>query len=311
VTFYFGYLSAFLQGRGDISQANQMTVLSKSTFTVLAAVGLIAGGGLISVGIASLLSAIIGRLIGLKYFNAHPVSARAAKMTIDLKRNAEAKVLWYNASRLGLVQIGAFLIQRGSTLVASSLLGLTVAGSYGLSNTIVIVLAGVSAVIFQLQVPSFSSLNASGNIESVRKIYAKSLVLSTILFWLGAGVLIFSGEYFLRIIDSKTQLVSVDALLFLVLISFLEMNHSMAATYLTTLNEIPFVKSSLISGIGVLIMSLALTPICGIWGILLSQGIVQMAYNNWKWPSAVSAKLKMTYASLFISGIRLIITKHG
>jgi hypothetical protein len=62
---------------------------------------------------------------------------------------------------------------------------------------------------------------------------------------------------------------------------FLEMHHAQHAQIVLTENRNPFVIPALVSGGSVVGLSLLLTPHLGIWGMLLSFGITQMAFNNW------------------------------
>ena len=42
----------------------------------------------------------------------------------------------------------------------------------------------------------------------------------------------------------------------------------------------------------------------GVGGLVLGQGIVQAAYNNWKWPVMVSRQLNVGLVGLFVAGFR-------
>lgn len=56
------------------------------------------------------------------------------------------------------------------------------------------------------------------------------------------------GDWALQIIGSNTPLMTKLLLLIAIIVSFLESNHSIAASILLTKNEVPFFKASLISG---------------------------------------------------------------
>jgi hypothetical protein len=73
-------------------------------------------------------------------------------------------------------------------------------------------------------------------------------------------------------------------------------------------NTVPFVKASIISGIAIVvvsILSIKLTHL-GIIALILSQGIVQLAYNNWYWPVYVIRKEKLSLTSIISSAINYI-----
>ena len=80
----------------------------------------------------------------------------------------------------------------------------------------------------------------------------------------------------------------------------LEWNHSTFATLITLSNRVPFVKASILSGGAIVILSFLsvwLTPL-GILGLILAQGMVQLAYNNWYWPQLVLQEDGMTIGGI-------------
>lgn len=92
------------------------------------------------------------------------------------------------------------------------------------------------------------------------------------------------GNIILNIVGSNTMLLSRLYTIIILIVVYLETNHSNCATLITTKNEVPFVISSLLSGTGVLFFGLISVKYLelGILGLLLAQGIVQLLYNNWK-----------------------------
>lgn len=87
------------------------------------------------------------------------------------------------------------------------------------------------------------------------------------------------------------------------------MLHSNAATFIATRNRIPFVKSSILSGIAIILISLILINFTNLelWSLLISQAIVQLSYNNWKWPLEVNKELKVNFFDLWKIGIKKIV----
>ena len=317
VNAYYGYIGGLLQGRGDVTQANKIIFITRGTYVFVGCISLIAGYSLLGVGIASLLSAIVGRFFAHRYF--YSSYKKLNKHILDkcvYSQKEIVKILWHNASRLGAVQVGAFLIQRGNILIASSFLGLTVAASYGMTVSVLMILVNVASVISQMQTPHISALQAKNSKKTLVSIYGEILILSWTIFFLGAFVLNVFGDDLFFAIGSTTRLLSGKVLLLLSIIYFLEMNHSLAATYITTNNHIPFVGASLISGFCIILFSLLGADIFGVIGLVLSQGTVQLAYNNWKWPLLVMRDLNTTWKDLLLNGFRaishrLMINHHG
>lgn len=68
LNLYYSYYNALLVGRGLVKENNQLIIITRSTYLVLAALGLIAGYGLIAVATANFLSIIINRLVADSFF---------------------------------------------------------------------------------------------------------------------------------------------------------------------------------------------------------------------------------------------------
>lgn len=291
LTFYFGYLNGFLQGRGDVTQANKVTVINRGAFIILSCVFIIPGYGLLGLGAASMLSSAIGRFFAYHYFASDATSRLAAKLKNEPDSPNLFATLWHNASRLGAVQLGAFLIQRGNILIASSFLGLEAAASYGLTVTVLMALSAVAGAVCQIQVPHLSALQMKGDRVTLTKVYDKIVLLAWSVFLLGLVFVALYGNLLLAIAAKQIKLLPLDLTILLGCILLLELNHSIAATFLTTMNQVPFVSAAIVSGIGVCILSMLLIQPFGFYGLILAQGAVQLAYNNWKWPLAVRGHL--------------------
>lgn len=284
---YYGYINGILQGRGDIVQANKLIVISRCILIGIGLLSLSLGLGLIGLSVATLLSVVVSRMVG-SYFLTNEKYFTAALTNLRNKQSSGIahikKLLWHNASRLGLVQLSTFLMQRGNILIASSVLGLADSASYSLTVTMCLCLYSLSLVYCQLMLPRILKLQAMKCKEEIKKLYIKVVVNSWITYILGFLLLFICGSEIMDMINAKTKLLPTTELVLLGFVFLLELNHSIAATYLTTINHVPFVPASLLSAIANIILSLLLIHSFGVLGIIFSQGITQFLYNNWKWP---------------------------
>ena len=71
-------------------------------------------------------------------------------------------------------------------------------------------------------------------------------------------------------------------------------------------NRIPYMWPFVISaGLGIVASYLLLNLLRGsIYGLVLGQMVVQLAYNNWKWPHEAAKRLGTTYPKLMASGFK-------
>ncbi|WP_421225309.1 O-unit flippase-like protein [Aeromonas enteropelogenes] len=304
ITFYFGYFNALLQGRGDITLVNKVVVASRVSYVLLAIVLLLLKLSLLAIAIASLISCIINRiLISRAFYNAKSRGFKKNKPTANLN-----KVLWANTWRLGLVQFGAFLIQRGNMFIAATYLGLSVAASYGLTMQLSAIIVTLANQLMALQLPKMNALQAACEKNELKNIYASSVLVAFILLISGFAALILLGEPILALIGSETKLINSHMLALLGLVLLLETHHSISATYLTTTNQVPFLKAALVSGVGVTLFSFALVYWggLGVTGLIIGQGLVQLCFNNWYWPKVAMQHLNITPLELASRGYKSI-----
>lgn len=301
---YFSYWSPMLRGLGKIKEINQATLVSKMAYIVLAIIGLSLGGGLVSLAAFYLLSALIFRLMSIMLFRKSmgqeldKVKPRSKGQTRDILRK-----IWPNARKQGIVTVGAWLTTGANTLICSSFLGLEVTSRYGLSLSLLGVINSVSNLLFSSYIPELASLKIQKGKERLVKVFSRGIAMQWVVSISGILALTFIGPPALSLIGSKSQLLPIGQLLILGIVLFLEWNHSTFATLITLSNKIPFVKSSLYSGSAIVILSVlsAKFTTLGILGLIGSQGLVQLAYNNWHWPRRALRENDMTIGSIINS----------
>jgi O-antigen/teichoic acid export membrane protein len=304
--FYFGYYGALLQGRGEVAAANKSTVYSKMVYLASCLLLLMADTGLIGLGVASLSSAIAGRAcVRYFYIRGLPDALRSNIRMDPVGRRKVLKDLWPNSSRLGLTNLGAFLILRSNTLVAASFLGLEVAASFGLAVQLYQALLAVSIMPIVLQMPHLSSAQVTGNKGEIKKMMGASLFLSLGIYGVGSLFICFMVPDILVLMGSKTVLPDFALMALLSVVVCLELNHGIFAYFITTFNRVPFVRSAIISGVGILLLSLASASWTkmGVLGLVVSQGLVQLSYNNWKWPVEALKGMGISWWGLICLGL--------
>lgn len=307
INFYFGYFNGFLQGRGDITAANKVIVAGRLAMIIFSGFFLAFGMGLFGLGVASLLSSAIGRFLAGKYFwrDKSVGTTMLAKIKAS-GHNPLISIIWPNASRFGLVGLGGFLITRANVLIASSFLGLAEAASYGLTFQILLAISGLAGVILNLNMPRLSGDQVRGYQERIICNFGKSLAAAWLIFIACVVFLILFGSGMLEMIASRTHLLSESLVVVFSIVMFLELNHSLCAVYLTTYNEILFVRAALVSGVCIVVASILFVTVWhfGVWGLVLSQGVVQVTYNNWRWPEEVAKRMGHSFTYVVISGFK-------
>ncbi|MDE1482435.1 O-unit flippase-like protein [Xenorhabdus bovienii] len=310
MNFYFGYYNGLLLGMGEITSVNMITSISKFLMVVFTVIFLWCDAGLYSVGIASLLSYIINRILISRFFNKRIRYKFFLKNGVGRRRKNSLimRAVWSGAWRLGLVQLGTFVILKGNQFIAATFIGVGAAGVYGLTSQVLLLIFTVSSLLGYLQLPKMNSLQLNNNIEKLRDIYSLSVVSLWFIFISTTVGFYFLGVPILHAISSTSSIIDVPWFFLFAFVLLLEANHGVSGSYLTTLNKVPFLKANLISGFFVISLSVILVKYynLGIYGLIIGQGIVQLAFNNWYWPLLARKHLKLTRWKLLCRGLLLM-----
>jgi O-antigen/teichoic acid export membrane protein len=305
INFYYGYLNAFLQGRGDMMKSNQVVVATKLTqLTSSLALVAFCHAGLIGLGIGSLLSTLVNRY--LAYHFAFPPRMRETipSNIPNTAVNGMVKTLWHNASRYGIALIGAFLISRANIIIAASRIGVEETAGYSLALQIFMVIQIVATLPFNLQLPKLSALRAIENRADISRTFSTALATAILLFSFAAMFVLLGGNPLLHLIRSSTALPGTALLAVMALTALLETNHGICANFIATGNQIPFAWAGLMTGICIALIGWFVAPRFGTYGLVITVCVCQLAYNNWKWPLVAARTLKTNYLYILTAGIK-------
>lgn len=295
---YYTYYTSLLSGQGKIMESKKAMVYSKITYIIIVIVLLFSGVGLLGVCIANLISPFVNRFLSHKYFFTAELKNKMDVFIITKKEELELfSIIWYNSKKMGVVSIGAYAITRFGMFLAGLYLPLTVVSSYGLMIQLVAIISGISGTLFGIFEPKLSALKVTNNKTELLKSFSFTMGVSYLFFILGAIFLLFVVPP-LFILMKFNAVLPVNSIVFLYLIVMLfESNHSCFATMIVIGNRVPFMWISLITGGLIAIgsyFSLVFTSL-GLLGLVLVQGIVQLAYNNWKWPYVVCREFRIGF----------------
>jgi len=303
---YYSYYASLLIGKGLIMESKKAMVYSRVVYIFLAFVFLFAGLGLMGVVLANLIAPFVNRYFSYRYFFTLELEEKISAYTISKKEKLDLfKIVWYNAKKLGLVFVGAYAINKLSIFLAGLYLPLSDIGSYGLMIQLFGLLTMVSGMFFTVFEPRFSSLRTKGDNLALIREFAFSMNIYYLTFISGAIGLVYLGPYFLSLISANVTLPSFFIMSLFAIVLFLEGNHSNFATLIVTNNSVPFVTSALVAGFFIGLgdyISLKYTGY-GILGLVAVQGLVQLAYANWKWPFVVCREFKINLISFLSLGM--------
>lgn len=290
---YTYYYDALLTGKGYIKRSQQITVLAQAIYLLTAIALVYAGLGLSAIVAAQLISTIVRRTVSRYVFFTPQIRAELASATHG-DAHAVMQAIMPNAVKVGLTNLGGFLVTKSSLLIGSAFLSLQAIASYGITMQVMDVLARCGMVMYIAYIPLLAKCRAENDLHQLRRYYTWSVLTLITVFLFGGLLWIYCGDWALSLIGSDTAFIPTHMLLLALLVAFLEHNHALAAGFIMADNRIPFFIPSLASGAAtVLLLWLFLGPLhLGIWGLILAPGLAQLAYQNWKWPSVVIKELR-------------------
>jgi hypothetical protein len=282
---YFLWVPAYLLGSGRLVANYLYLILARGGFALFGIVVLLAGGGLVALGAGFLASQITARVLAIVLLRGSIAAERGAASADGEEVREVLAAIWPNASRLGLVSIGSFFITRYNVFLLSGSVGLAVSASYAICLQLLSGIASIAQLPMQASLPRIVAARLAGDLPSFRRIALAAAGFFVATFLGAAVVLIGAGDMLLRAIGSTVTLLDRPLLIAFTVVIALEGFHSLAAFVITTRNAVPFVWPALLSGAAVMLLATVAVHLgYGVAGVIAVQGLVQLAYNNWKWP---------------------------
>jgi len=309
LNLYYGYFTSLLKGVGAISENSKAIIIAKFIQISISFVLLLLGFGIIAVSTAYLLSVFAYRIVSKRFFFKYENIENQLNNTTDSIEIAEVMntfvIIWHNAWRDGLISLSNYLTSQANTVLCSLFLSLTETGNYALSLQLVQIVSSISVSLYGTYQPVLQKAYLNSDKEKSKQIMSIAMTVFFFMFWLGCLGLIIIGTPIINWIKPGSE-IDKTVLLFMSLYTFLYQHHSLYASYISNTNKIPYVRAYLISGLGTVCVSVVLVNITslGIWGLMLSQAVVQICYNNWKWPLVVMKDLKTNPIEMIKSGFK-------
>ena len=292
VNLYLMWISPLLIGADKVDRNYLYLIVNRGTFFLLGAILLIQGYGLSGLSAAFLLAPLVARVA---------VSGSLNPLLFDIRRAGEPNfsaartvltTIWHNSKKMGVVSLGAYLITRYNIFVVSTFVGLSAAASYGITIQILMAVHLVSQLAFQISLPAMIRARVEHDIGQLRKLFSAASLFYFLIFIFMAASVFFFGNWLFSSVGGGAGLVEDTVLAMLIGIFLLEGNHANSALVITTGNKVPFVVPAILSGIAIVFLStLAGYLGAGLIAIVLIQGLVQLSYNNWKWPKMIYEEL--------------------
>lgn len=300
---YLKYYSALLQGRSHFTITYKATIFSNLAFLIVSFAAVASGRGLVGLSLGFFVQSVSLGMINRRGFWGGAFKTWLTRRThLGVSRQV-IQALWHNAWKQGVGSVGAFLIVRGNILLVSAYVGLSAGASYALSLQVFSALMSVASVPMVVRLPRISRMRAAQDASGVVHMSRQGLRAGLSLYSLGALAAVVTASRLPEQFGLTQALVPLPMFAFMALVFLLELNHVLAAAFISTANRVPWVWPSVISGAVIVMASWygISQENYGIAWVVFAQFAVQLAYNNWRWPMEMRRDIRELQA---VSGQR-------
>ncbi len=307
VNIFMIFLPAYLKGLGSIAAVQRIYALGRGVQLVLSVAGVFGGTGILALAG----SFLVGNLIictGTWLHYAVKWKKRIQAAGEQMTQKAVLVILWFNAQKLGLTAIGRYLTTQGNILICSTFLSLETSAMYGLTIQALQTISSVSMIYLQTVVPAISQAKVEKDIEKEKKYFSTAMVIYWGLFIGAASAVFLLANPILALLHANTRLLEGPLMIFAILVFFLQYNQICFSLYIGMGNKVPYMKGEFWSGVAAVILSYLVVQhtSLAVAGILLSQCIVQLCYNDWKWPYEACRQMGVSLGDIRRTGMKSI-----
>ena len=291
---YFNVWNIFLRNLNQVLAATRISVLAYSLRFVLACLLLLAGGGLLSLPIASLVTSLVIRNLSRRGCM-QVLSACPPPQTVGWR--AQFRTIWPNSWRLGLYFGGTYLSTNANVLLCSSAFGLEANARYGLSLQVISIISGMASVWTAVKWPLVGQLVAKQNIERVREVLWPRIWLQVASFIALATCAIALGPYLIRFIGSDKEMLPFAWMVLLALNGLLDAHCYVWNTLISLWNRLPMLWPSLATNAAGLALNLVFIrfPNAQPGYLVLGPLLASAALNYWFWPNHGARTLNLSW----------------
>ena len=265
------------QGINRVRELQAANLWSSLAYVLSAAAMLLLGLGLLAVVIGTAIRAAAARALYRRTYR-EAVGDDGGEARVDLTMLSR---LWPNARKFGVIAVGSYLIYNGNVLICSQFLGEAVTASFGLTVQIGSFLTNFAAMWLTVKWPQITILRTQGRLEEMALLFARRLALVMVSFSVMAVVLILAGNRLLAWKGTETRLLSSSQLALYLLYLTQQLFYVQFGILTFTENVVPFFRISLLTGVGLICLSLIFTPQWGLWGLLVAPLIAELACSTW------------------------------
>ncbi|HKQ38042.1 MAG TPA: hypothetical protein VJ063_08190 [Verrucomicrobiae bacterium] len=266
------------QGINRVRELQFTQLVSGLAYVAAAAIFLVAGWGLFAMVVAIALRSLMSREMCRRvYVRAVPQVSQAAQQAL----NSMIQRIWPNACKFGILSLGGYLTQQSQVLVCSHFFGPETTASYGLTNQLATFIAGFSTLWLAVKWPEITMLRTQGRLQEMGILFARRLAATILSFAVIAVLLIATGNTLLEWKGTQTRMLPTAFVAVFMLNYLQQLFYGQFGMLTFTENVVPFVKLSIFTGIGSVVLGAFLAWWAGLWGLIAAPLIATASTCLW------------------------------
>ena len=288
--FYYCYYLSVIRGRGKITHYNIIVISSRSIYVLTLFLLLMLDCGLLSLIVANFFNILVNIFLGRKLYLSN--TEKSLLYNCEAPQNLY-EIIWKNAKNSGLVSLGVFLLSQAGIFISGMFLNLAEVAQLGLLLQVFSIIVVLSRVNINTVLPKISSMWITSTIKEIRQLFIKNQVAGYVIYFICVFFLFVLGNCLLELLHSNVILPSNEVIFLYAFFYLMELTHGNCCTLISSSNNIPFVKASIISG-GVSIIATLIFLYFNMGMVSFPLGLIcgSLPYNSWKWPLEAYKLLK-------------------
>lgn len=299
---YSGWWGVYLRGLNEVFIAARIDVMAMGLRLALAAALLVAGGGLLSIPLATLCSCLLQRQLSRR----RCLQLLAGHSPPDTARIKETlAVLWPNTWRTGLIFVGGYLTVNGNTAICLHFFGLEANAQYGLSAQVLNIISGMAGVWTAVKWPILGQLRARHDLDGMLQVLRPRVWLQSLSFIIAAGGVLYFGPSLLDYIGDGKKVLPLGWFSLFAMTAFLDMQLGFWTKVIFLGNRLPFLWPVILSNALSPILSLSLIYFTslGLGALVLGPFLAGSLFNYWYWPGYACRNLGSGLLELLFRGL--------
>jgi O-antigen/teichoic acid export membrane protein len=315
IAMFFSTLVAFLSpvfnGIGLVIEARKLNVINKLLSSFFFILFIVNGFGILAFVTSLLVSSLTICIVGGYIFYVNCYKKYNIRLNTKKYSYEIFKVIFDNAKNIGLYYISINVISRSPIIFGEGHLRDSIVAAYGFLLQIFSIINNFSTVVSSILQTKLTSAIVMENPQEILNNFGLGIFTFILLATLATIFGVFSLDFVLILFESKVELPSIYLTIIFSLLVIIDTHHQLFNSFLSSKNEFPFVKATLISAILTSILTIIIVRILELdsYNIIIIPFITQLTYNYWYWPKYVCVREKINYFTMLYSTMTRVLRK--